>query len=111
MKIFVPPRKTLILIVVAVSVIGALIYHDCRTAGLIVSLLGIGAYLALELRFLIAGIIHFRKAGSAARIRLAVGIVLGYVFVSALAGGTVSYFLLLLALGVDYIVADRKKAG
>ena len=109
MKNFILPGKTVIQIVVAVTVVGALINHDYKLAGLIVSLIAVGFYLALNLRMIVSYLIHFRRIDRISRIRLCTGVGILYIFISALITDSVYYFLLLLMLGIDYLIFDKKE--
>lgn len=109
MKNFILPGKTVIQIVVAVTVVGALINHDYKLPGLIVSLIAVGFYLVLNLRMTVARLIHFRHTDRIGRVRLFTGIGILYIFISALVTGSVYYFLLLLMLGIDYLIFDKKE--
>lgn len=103
--------KTLIPILGAVVVLGALIQRDFHLAGLIVSLCAVGMLLVLRAPVTVRGVRNFKSLSRIGKVQLVTYAALLYIFVSAIVIGQLSYFLLLLILGIEYLVGDRHRTG
>ncbi len=100
--------KSLIPVLGAVIVVGALLQRDFPTAGLIVSLSAVGILLALRLKGTIRNIRCFKRLPRIGKVRVMTYAGLLYILVHALVSGEISYFLLLLILGIEYLIDDRQ---
>lgn len=110
MKLSLKDRKTVIQLVLAATVIGALLYRDYRIAGLTVTLAAIGFYLIFNTRTAVPLVRRFRRTSNVERLKLTAYAALLYIFISGIVTHTIYYFLLLLILAIDYFLSDNPSA-
>ena len=111
MKIMKISPKTAIQAVVSGVVIGALLSRDYPKAGLVVSACFIAFYLGLTFRRRMCYLLHFVSGGIEKRFLAVSWLCTLYLLVAALVAGTVYNFFLLLALGLDYFLYDKRQRG
>ena len=109
MKIMKISPKTAIQAVVSGVVIGALLSRDYPKEGLVVSACFIAFYLGLTFRRRMCYLLHFVSGGIEKRFLAVSWLCTLYLLVAALVAGTVYNFFLLLALGLDYFLYDKRQ--
>ncbi len=108
MKLYRGNKKNLILAVLFIIVIGALLSREYKTAGLIVSLIPIGFYIAVNTRRAIAYVIHLKRISSRQKMNALSYIIITYIFIHAIVTSKIYYFMLLIMLSIDFIIEDKR---
>lgn len=101
-------RKSIIQILVAVIVVGALLAREYEYAGLVLSMAAIAYYIAINSRAAVKNLRAFRRVGRLGKIKAAAYLVLVYIFIRAVLTYDIPYFLLLLIFGLEYLVYENR---
>lgn len=100
-------QKSQIEIASVLIVLGALITREFRVFGLVVILLTIGVYLLFRSKTLIYRLRNYAQITNNQRVSIFTGLAMLYIFGSAIISSEISYFLLLVAMGVDYFICQK----
>lgn len=101
--------KQLIVIMLAVSVVGAIISRHNYRAGLIVTLVVIGLYILLCLPAFVRSVRRFKSIAQPSKLHCVTWLIFMYIFVRGIVAGTIPYFLLLLTFGLEFLLYDNEK--
>lgn len=101
-------QKSLIEIAGVLIVLGALIIREFRIVGFVLILTTIGLYTISQSKLLIYRLKNFGYINALQRVGVLTALMLIYIFAEAIISGEVSFFLMLVALGVDYFVCQKK---
>lgn len=105
------PGRNLIPIVVALTVVGALLHRDYTAAGRVVTLVAIGWYLAARLRVAVALGRRWKRIDVRGKARVAIYGAIAVIFVGGIVSGAVPSFALLVLLAADFLLTDNRLNG
>lgn len=108
MKKRLSPKQT-IAVMLAVTVVGALVSRHNYRAGVVVTLVVIGLYILLCMPALVRGLRGFRKLDRTSKLHLGARLVFVYIFLRGVIAGTIPYFLLLLTFGLEFLLYDDRQ--
>lgn len=101
-------RKKMITIVVALIIVGALVYRDYPRVGLWLTLIALSTYVVACLRQTIAYVRSYKRLNGRQQCRLAMNISMVLILISSSVSGNLYYFLTLLILAIEYMMVDKK---
>lgn len=100
-------RKDFILVVIGAIILGALVSREYPRFGFVFSLVVMAFYLMAGMRGVLSCVRRFRSASGRAKVCVGLAVATLLIIITALLGGGISYFLLLVVLAVDYLIYDK----
>ena len=103
-------KRTLILVVVALVIVGALLHRESPRGGIVMTTGAMALYLLAQVRMTVNNLRHFRTVSGRRKVQAIVAVAMLLVLVSAWSTGSVYYFMLLVLLAADYLMTESTSA-